>query len=275
MSESSLRTHEKWIHNVNKDVIQCPHCGLKMQHKKYLRRHLEKECNPTVRPFKCPYCGADYKQKFSLTRHINSQCAKAKSSNNVAPVAPNPPSSGVSIQAQATSYVPILPKLPMEPLPIVYIDASEPKVNQEEPIMPTETRNSGSSSRPFKCPYCPADYVHSRSLSRHINTQCTNAKSNEGSNSSTNAITEPLPIVYVDASEEPKVPPEEAVLQLPTEPLPIVYIDTKSTVIDTSQTEESEEPMLSSNMPTLVSLQPEENESNNIEIKEELVAELM
>ena len=127
MSESSLRTHEKWIHNVNKDVIQCPHCGLKMQHKKYLRRHLEKECNPAVRPFKCPYCDADYKQKFSLTRHINSQCAKAKSSNNVASVAPNPPSSGVSIQAQATSYVPILPKLPMEPLTIVYIDASEPK----------------------------------------------------------------------------------------------------------------------------------------------------
>jgi len=71
------------------------------------------------------------------------------------------------------------------------------------------------------------------------------------------------------------VPPEEAVIQLPTEPLPIVYIDTKSTLIDTSQTEESEEPKLSFNMPQLVSLQPEENESSNIEIKEELVAELM
>ena len=33
--------------------------------------------------------------------------------------------------------------------------------------------------------------------------------------------------------------------------------------------------MPSSNMPTLVSLQPEEIESNDIEIKQELVAELM
>ena len=246
LSESSLRMHEKWIHNVNKDVIECPNCGLKMQHRKYLRRHLEKECTASSRPFKCPYCGADYRQKFSLTRHMQSQCSKAPNQPIQAqPVLPNQP-----IQAQQ-----VLPNLPMEPLPIVYVEASsEPKVNQAQPtlVSPSMQPNVVSStpsmaqpSRPFKCPYCPADYVHGRSLHRHINTQCTKApKSNDG--------TEPLPIVYVE--EEPKEPSEEPVIQFPMEPLPIVYVD--------SQSGESEEPM-----PSV----PMENGPTDIEIKEELV----
>jgi len=212
LSESSLRMHEKWIHNVNKDVIECPNCG------------------------------ADYRQKFSLTRHMQSQCSKA-------PKAPNQP-----IQAQ-----PVLPNLPMEPLPIVYVEASsEPKVNQAQPtlvspsIQPnvvSSTPSMAQPSRPFKCPYCPADYVHGRSLHRHISTQCTKApKSIEGSNT----VTEPLPIVYVE--EEPKMPSEEPVIQFPMEPLPIVYVD--------SQSGESEEPM-----PSV----PMENGPTDIEIKEELV----